>query len=68
MIYSSDHLERELRVIPMGRNYLFCWTELSAAQLGMLLSLMVACHIQGINLYTYLLHFGLENSMANDVE
>lgn len=51
----TNHLERELRVIPMGRkNYLFCWTELGAEQLGMLQSLMVTCRMQGINPYVYL--------------
>ena len=47
--------ERALRVIPMGRkNYLFCWTELGAEQLGILQSLMVTCRLQGINPYTCL--------------
>ena len=51
----TNHLERALRVIPMGRkNYLFCWTEIGAEQLGMLQSLMVTCRLQGINPYTYL--------------
>ena len=51
----TNHLERALRVIPMGRkNYLFCWSELGAEQLGMLQSLMVTCRLQGINPYTYL--------------
>jgi transposase len=51
----TNHLERALRVIPMGRkNYLFCWSELGAEQLGILQSLMVTCRIQGINPYTYL--------------
>lgn len=51
----TNHLERALRVIPMGRkNYLFCWTELGAEQLGMLQSLMVTCRIHDINPYTYL--------------
>ena len=51
----TNHLERALRVIPMGRkNYLFCWTELGAEQLGILQSLMVTCRLQGINPYTYL--------------
>ncbi|MCL1127658.1 IS66 family transposase [Shewanella surugensis] len=51
----TNHLERALRVIPMGRkNYLFCWTELGAEQLGMLQSLLVTCRLQGINPYTYL--------------
>ena len=31
----TNHLERALRVIPMGRkNWLFCWTELGAQQVG----------------------------------
>ena len=51
----TNHLERALRVIPMGRkNYLFCWSELGAEQLGILQSLMVTCRLHGINPYTYL--------------
>jgi len=51
----TNHLERALRVIPMGRkNHLFCWSELGAEQLGILQSLMVTCRIQGINPYHYL--------------
>lgn len=51
----TNHLERALRVIPMGRkNYLFCWSELGAEHLGILQSLMVTCRLQGINPYTYL--------------
>ena len=51
----TNHLERALRVIPMGRkNYLFCWSELGAEQLGMLQSLMVTCRLHDINPYTYL--------------
>ena len=37
VLMDTNHLERALRVIPMGRkNYLFCWTELGAEQLGIL--------------------------------
>src|SRR5690606_11717697 len=51
----TNHLERALRVIPMGRkNHLFCWSELGAEQLGILHSLMVTCRLQGINPYDYL--------------
>ena len=54
-VIDTNHLERALRVIPMGRkNYLFCWTELGAEHLGMLQSLMVTCRLHGINPYTYL--------------
>lgn len=51
----TNHLERALQVIPMGRkNYLFCWSELGAEQLGILQSLMVTCRLQGVNPYRYL--------------
>lgn len=51
----TNHLERALRVIPMGRkNYLFCWSEMGAEDLGVLQSLMVTCRLHGINPYTYL--------------
>lgn len=51
----TNHLERALRVVPMGRkNYLFCWSEIGAEQLGILQSLMVTCRLQGINPYHYL--------------
>ncbi len=52
----ANHLERALRVTPMGRkNYLFCWGELGAQQLGILQSLMVSCRRQGMDPYTYLI-------------
>lgn len=51
----TNHLERALRPIPMGRkNYLFCWTELGAKQVGIIQSLLVTCKLQDINPYTYL--------------
>lgn len=51
----TNHLERALRVIPMGRkNYLFCWSEMGAEDLGILQSLMVTCRLHGINPHTYL--------------
>ena len=51
----TNHLERALRPIPMGRkNWLFCWTELGARQVGVIQSLLVTCKLQGINPYTYL--------------
>ena len=37
----TNHVERALRTIPMGRkNWLFCWTELGAEQLGIIQSLI----------------------------
>lgn len=51
----TNHLERALRVIPMGRkNFLFCWSELGAEQLGILQSLMVTCRLHEVNPYRYL--------------
>ena len=38
----TNHLERALRVIPMGRkNWLFSWTELGARHVGIVQSLLV---------------------------
>ncbi len=51
----TNHLERALRPIPMGRkNWLFCWTELGAEHLGLIQSLITTCKLHGLNPYTYL--------------
>ncbi len=51
----TNHLERALRVIPMGRkNWNFCWTELGAKHIGIVQSLIVTCRLHGIDPYTYL--------------
>ena len=51
----TNHLERALRVIPMGRkNWLFSWTELGAEHNGIIQSLLVTCRLQGVDPYTYL--------------
>lgn len=51
----TNHLERGLRPIPMGRkNWLFSWTELGAKQLAAIQSLLVTCRLQGVNPYDYL--------------
>ena len=51
----TNHLERALRVIPMGRkNWLFCWTELGAKHVGIVQSLLVTCRLHGVDPYTYL--------------
>lgn len=51
----TNHLERALRVIPMGRkNFLFCWTEVGAKYVGIFQSLLVTCRMHGINPYDYL--------------
>ena len=51
----TNHLERTLRAIPMGRrNWLFCWTELGAQQVGIVQSLIVTCRLHGLSPYDYL--------------
>lgn len=51
----TNHLERALRVIPMGRkNWNFCWTELGAKHVGIVQSLIVTCRLHEIDPYTYL--------------
>lgn len=51
----TNHLERGLRVIPMGRrNWLFCWTEVGAKYVGIIQSLVVTCILQKINPNIYL--------------
>ena len=51
----TNHLERALRPIPMGRkNWMFCWTEVGAEHVGIIQSLICTCRIHGINPYTYL--------------
>ena len=51
----TNHLERALRVIPMGRkNWLFCWSEVGAKQVGIIQSLLTTCRLHQIDPYTYL--------------
>ncbi len=51
----TNHLERGLRPIPMGKkNYLFAWTEIGAKRIGLIQSLLVTCRLQGVDPYTYL--------------
>lgn len=51
----TNHLERTLRPIPMGRkNWMFCWTEIGAEHVGIIQSLISTCKLHGINPYTYL--------------
>ena len=51
----TNHIERALRVIPMGRkSWLFCWTELGAKHVGIIQSLIVTCRLHGVDSYTYL--------------
>ena len=51
----TNHLERALRPIPMGRRaWLFSWTEMGARHVGIAQSLIVTCRLQGIDPYDYL--------------
>jgi len=51
----TNHLERALRPIPMGRKaWLFCWTEVGAEKVGIIQSLISTCVLHGIDPYTYL--------------
>jgi transposase len=51
----TNHLERALRVIPMGKkNWLFAWTETGAEHIGIIQSLLVTCKLHDVNPYEYL--------------
>jgi transposase len=51
----TNHLERALRPIALGRkNWMFCTTESGARELGIVQSLLVTCQLHGIDPYTYL--------------
>jgi len=51
----TNHLERALRAIPMGRRaWLFCWTEVGAEHAGIVQSLIATCRLHDIDPYTYL--------------
>lgn len=51
----TNHLERTLRCIPMGRkNWLFCWTELGAEHVGIIQSLLTTCKLHDVNPWVYL--------------
>lgn len=51
----TNHLERALRPVPLGRkNWLFCWTEVGAKYVGILQSLLVTCRLHQVHPYDYL--------------
>jgi transposase len=51
----TNHLERALRVIPMGRKaWLFNWTEVGARHVGTIQSLLSTCRLHQVDPYTYL--------------
>jgi transposase len=51
----TNHLERALRVIPMGKKaWLFNWTEIGARHVGIIQGLLVTCRLHNIDPYTFL--------------
>lgn len=51
----TNHLERTLRVIPMGRkSWLFNWTEIGAERVGIIQSLLTTCRLHDIHPFIYL--------------
>ena len=67
----TNHLERALRPIPMGRkNWLFCWSEVGAEAVATLQSLLVSCRLQDVDPYDYLVDVlqRIDTHPAKDVE
>jgi hypothetical protein len=55
VVVNTNHLERALRAIPMGRrNWLLSWIKLGAKHVGIVQSLIVTCRLHQINPYDYL--------------
>jgi transposase len=51
----TNHIEREIRVIPMGRkNWMFCWTEAGAREVGVIQSLISTCRLHSVDPTVYL--------------
>jgi transposase len=51
----TNHLEREIRPIAVGRkNWLFCWTEVGAKYVGIVQGLITSCRLHDLDPYTYL--------------
>jgi hypothetical protein len=66
----TNHLEREIRPIALGRkNWLFCWTEIGAKYVGIFQSLLVTCRLQSVDPYAYLVDVlqRVERHPASDV-
>ena len=66
----TNHLERALRVIPMGRkNWLFCWSEVGAEYAGKIQSLITTCKLHKIDPYVYLVDvlLRIDTHKAKDV-
>jgi transposase len=67
----TNHLERALRPIPMGRkNWLFCWSEVGAEAVATIQSLLVSCRLHDVDPYDYLVDVlqRIDTHPARDVE
>ncbi len=54
MSIDTNHLERALRVIPMGKkNWLCGWTELGTKHVGIVQSLLATCRLHDTTPYDY---------------
>jgi len=52
----TNHIEREIRPVAVGRkNWMFCWTELGAKQLGIAQGLLRTCRLHGVDPYVWLI-------------
>ena len=55
MAIDTNHLERALRPIPMGRkSWLFCGTEVGSEKVGRVQSQIATCMLPDIDSYVYL--------------
>lgn len=51
----TNHLERALRPIPMGRkSWMFCWTELGGEHVAIIQSLLTTCRLHDVRPHEYL--------------
>jgi transposase len=51
----TNHVERALRPIPMGRKaWLFCWSEIGAEYVGVIQRLITTCKLHQVDPYVYL--------------
>jgi hypothetical protein len=67
----TNHLERGLRPIPMGRKaWLFCWSEVGAEAVATIQSLIVSCQLHGIDPYDYLVDVlqRIDSHPAKDID
>ena len=67
----TNHLERLLRRIPMGRKaWLFCWQETGAIAVGRIQSLIATCQLHDVDPYTYFVDIlqRIDSHKAQDIQ